>query len=53
MNEKPNGKGLREFLRWEAARERGPEDHPGEWLKALALVLFFFILTCALGVWDL
>jgi hypothetical protein len=50
---KPNGIGLRKFLRWEVARDQEREGHSRTWLKVFAFVLFVLMLTCALSVCDL
>jgi len=52
MEEKPKGKGLLHFLRWQTAQDQDPKDHPGDRFKALAFVLFILILTCVLVVWT-
>ncbi len=52
MEDKPKGKGLRDFLSWEAARDQDSKGHRGRRLKALAFALFILILTCALSVWT-
>ena len=53
VEKKPNGKGLRKFLRWEAARDQEPEGHSRTWLNVFAFLLFGLMRTCVLSVCDL